>query len=89
MVDVESILAFLVGGGAIVGISFSPIGRALADRLRHGKTSLPTPELDPAVYEDLDRLRVAVNELQERADFAERMLIKPADSADSADSGAR
>lgn len=80
MVDVEGVLAitFLFGGGSLVAISFSPIGKALADRLRHGKSPLPAPELDPAVYEELDHLRTDVSELQERLDFAERLLAKPA-----------
>lgn len=79
MVDVESILAivFLFGGGSLVGISYSPIGRALADRLRHGKAPLPAPEPDPAVYEELDHLRAELSEVQERLDFAERLLAKP------------
>lgn len=80
MIDWESILAitFLFGGGSLVAISFSPIGRAIADRLRHGKSPVPAPELDPAVYEELDHLRADVSELQERVDFAERLLAKPA-----------
>ena len=79
MVDVESVLAiiFLFGGGSLVGISYSPIGKALADRVRHGKTPLPAPEVDPAVFEELDHLRAEMNEVQERLDFAERLLAKP------------
>lgn len=80
--DVEGILAiiFLFGGGALVAISFSPIGKAIADRFRHGKSPLPAPELDPAVYEELDHLRADVSELQERLDFAERLLAKTPDA---------
>ena len=80
--DVGSVLAiiFLFGGGALVAISFSPIGKAVADRLRHGRTPLPAPELDPAVYEELDHLRADMSELQERVDFAERLLAKRPDS---------
>ena len=76
MVDVESILAitFLFGGGSLVAISFSPIGKALADRVRHGKSPLLAPQLDAAVYEELDHLRADVSEVQERLDFAERLL---------------
>ena len=82
MVDVESILAitFLFGGGALVGISYSPVGKAVADRLRHGKTPLPAAEPDPALYQELDQLRAEVNEMQERLDFAERILAKPTDA---------
>ena len=59
MVDVESVLAitFLFGGGSLVGISYSPIGKAIADRVRHGKSPLPAAEPDAAVYEELDHLR--------------------------------
>lgn len=74
----EDILAIILifGGSAVVALAFSPIGRALADRLRHGKhqPQLPGAEIDPAIYDELDRLRSDVTELQERADFAERML---------------
>lgn len=82
MVDVESVLAiiFLFGGGSLVGISYSPVGRAVADRLRHGKTPLPAAEPDPAIYQELDQLRVEMNEMQERLDFAERILAKPTDA---------
>ncbi|HEY3933021.1 MAG TPA: hypothetical protein VGL65_00215 [Gemmatimonadales bacterium] len=75
----EDILAIILifGGSAAVGIAFSPIGRALADRLRHGKAiPAPSADLEPAVYDELDRLRADVSELQERLDFAERMLAK-------------
>lgn len=80
MIDVESVLAiiFLFGGGSLVGISYSPIGKAIADRVRHGKSPLPASEPDPAVYEELDHLRAELGEVQERLDFAERLLAKPA-----------
>jgi hypothetical protein len=80
--DVVPIIAiiFLFGGGALVGISYSPVGSAVADRLRHGKSPLPAPEIDPAVYEELDNLRADMSELQERLDFAERLLVKPGDA---------
>lgn len=79
VVDVEGVLAiiFLFGGGTFVGVSFSPLGRALADRLRHGKVPLETPEIDPAIYQELDQLRTEMSELQERVDFTERLLAKP------------
>ncbi|HEY4099969.1 MAG TPA: hypothetical protein VGM20_03735 [Gemmatimonadales bacterium] len=76
----EDILAIILifGGSGIVALAFSPIGRAIADRLRHGKAIPPAgPDTDPAIYDELDRLRADVSELQERLDFAERMLMKP------------
>lgn len=71
----EDILAIVLifGGGACVAISFSPVGRAIADRIR-GHTA--RVEMDPAVYEELERMRGELSELQERVDFTERLLAK-------------
>ena len=71
----EDILAIVLifGGGSAIALSFSPVGRAFADRIR-GRHSAPVP--DPAVYEELDQLRQDVTELQERVDFTERLLAK-------------
>ena len=72
----EEILAivFLFGGGTLFLLAVSPVGRALADRIRHG---VPGPVgHDPALYEELDRLRGDVAELQERMDFTERLLAQ-------------
>ena len=77
----EDILALILifGGGATVALSFSPVGRALAERIR-GRGGAPIP--DPAVYEELDQLRQDVTELQERVDFAERLLAKARETAE-------
>ncbi|HEY6947611.1 MAG TPA: hypothetical protein VI297_02245 [Gemmatimonadales bacterium] len=65
---------FLVFGGATgVGLAFSPIGRALADRIRR-RGGLTGP--DPAAQEELARLRDDVAELQERLEFTERVLAQ-------------
>jgi len=70
----EDILALVLifGGGTLVAISFSPIGRAIAERIRHGGGGPAMP--DPAVYEELDRMRQELSELHERVDFSERLL---------------
>lgn len=72
----EDILAitFLFGGGTLVLLSFSPLGKALAERIRHGKQPLPAPEIDPALYEEVDLLRAELGEIHERLDFTERLL---------------
>lgn len=74
----EQILAvtFIFGGGTLFLLAVSPVGRAFADRLRHGPQSLANPEPDHAVWDELDRLRGEMTELQERVDFAERLLAK-------------
>lgn len=69
----EDILAIILlfGGGTVVAVSFSAIGRAIADRIR-GR--LNDQEPDPRVLEELDRLRIEMGEVQERLEFTERML---------------
>lgn len=71
----EGILAItlIFGGGTLFLLSISPVGKAYAERIRsHGAV----PMQDPAVLEELDELRQDVIELQERLDFAERMLAQ-------------
>lgn len=84
----EDILALILifGGGTSIALSFSPVGRAFADRLRHGPVPIAAPDPDPAIYDELDRLRAEVNELHERVDFTERLLAsgKDADAAEGA-----
>jgi hypothetical protein len=72
--DIEGVLAitFLFGGGTLFLLSISPVGKALADRLRgHNQ-----PSHDPELLADVDALRQEVAELHERVDFAERVLMK-------------
>lgn len=73
----EEILALVLifGGGTLIAISFSPLGRALADRIRGGHGG-GEPQPDPVVYEELERMRGELAELQERVDFTERLLAK-------------
>jgi hypothetical protein len=74
----EAIMAAAVFGGGIWLLS--PIARAMSERLR------PRPDagLDPGRQDELtgqfERLQQDVLELQERLDFAERMLAKQRDS---------
>lgn len=71
----EGILAIILlfGGGAAVMISFSPIGKAIAARIRGPVESAGS---DPAVLAELDSLRHELTEVQERLDFAERLLAQ-------------
>lgn len=68
---------FLVAG--VVGVSFSPLGRALAHRLA-GTKSLPE---DVAAISEVEELRADVGavrkqleDVQERLDFVERLLAQ-------------
>jgi hypothetical protein len=78
----EDILAivFLFGGGTLAAVAFSPIGRALADRIR-GRVAGPDATADVAELRDtmtaeMQDLRQEVSELAERLDFTERLLAK-------------
>ena len=54
-------------------VAFSPVGRALAERIRGGAQVGAT---DPAVFEELEQMRQEMAELNERVDFTERLLSK-------------
>lgn len=67
----------------MIGLSVilrGPLGQAIADRVRGGATDMGS---DPRVREELDSLRLEVDELRgqlaeahERIDFAERLLAR-------------
>lgn len=67
-----------VGGFFTWMISLSPLGKAFAERLRHGPAA--SPQQGTAEREELaatvDALRQEVAELAERVDFTERLLTK-------------
>ena len=68
----EGILAiiFIFGGGTLFLLSISPVGKALAERIRgQGRA-----EADPELLAEVDALRAELAELQERVDFTERLL---------------
>jgi hypothetical protein len=65
-------ITFLFGGGTLFLLSMSPVGRALADRIR----SRNDRSQDPELLAEVDALRQEVAELHERVDFAERILMK-------------
>jgi hypothetical protein len=75
-VDPEGILAiiFIFGGGTLFLLAVSPVGKAIADRIRHGTQPLGSGGTEPEVLNELEHLRNDVTELQERVDFAERLL---------------
>jgi hypothetical protein len=87
--DIEGVLAILLlfGGGAVVAISFSPIGRAFAARIR-GQSLGDAAEVKGALAEhreslqaELDSVRHELGELGERMDFAERLLAQTREQA--------
>jgi hypothetical protein len=79
-VVVQNVLTSLIVGLTFVGIAFSPLARALGNRIMHGR--MPAPGgggEDPRVDDLMDELaatRRQMDELQERVDFAERLLAQ-------------
>jgi len=64
-----------VGGFFAWMISLSPLGKALAERLRHGPVPPGGASEDQAeLVESVEQLRREVAELAERVDFTERLL---------------
>ena len=68
-------ITFIFGGGTLFLLSISPVGKALADRIR-GRI----PSRDPELLAEVDALRAEVSELHERMDFAERLLAQRQES---------
>jgi hypothetical protein len=64
-----------VGGFFAWMISLSPLGKALAERLKHGPVPpRGTGEDNEELLESVEQLRREVAELAERVDFTERLL---------------
>jgi len=55
-------------------IALSPVGKAFAERLRHGPPTGGTSEDHAELVESVEQLRREVAELAERVDFTERLL---------------
>jgi len=66
-----------VGGFFTWLVSLSPLGKALAERVRHGPVApaAPTAEREELLAA-VDDLRREVAELAERVDFTERLLAR-------------
>ena len=64
---VIAIVVFCLGMARILR---GPVGEAVADRLRHGQRS----RTDAAVMAEVDELKTRLAEVEERLDFAERLL---------------
>jgi hypothetical protein len=69
---------FLAIGAAAVGLLFGPIGSALGRRIaglpQPGDTHAEIEEIRARVTEEVDDLRNRLGEVEERLDFAERLL---------------
>jgi len=66
-----------VGGFFAWMIALSPVGKAVAERLRHGPAASGAgPPDHTELLEAVEQLRREVAELAERVDFTERLLAK-------------
>jgi hypothetical protein len=76
----EGVLAIILifGGGTTILLSFSPVGRAFAARIRG---EVPAAGADPELRAEVEQLRHDVADLQERLDFTERVLAQRPDPA--------
>jgi len=80
----EDILAitFIFGGGAIFLVSISPIGRAIADRIRGGSKHLDAGEAgdlregQAVLFDEVERLRNELSDVREQLDFTERIIAQ-------------
>lgn len=82
----EDILAitFIFGGGSVFLLAISPIGRAIADRIRGqggagGEVLRRLQESQEVLGEELEVVRRELVDVQERLDFAERLLARGRD----------
>jgi hypothetical protein len=87
--DIEGVLAivFLFGGGTLFLLSLSPIGKAVAERIRGkgqqsnaGELRSELVEHKESLEQELEAVRREVAELAERVDFTERLLAKQRDA---------
>lgn len=84
MENVVDILAvtLLFGGGSLFLLAISPVGRAIADRIR-SRTGGPSGDLarqlqdaQLALLDELEAVRQELSEVQERLDFTERLVVR-------------
>ena len=77
----EDIVAIIMvfGTGMLGVIAFSPIGKAIAERVRGRKLDGPGNEDLEELRDHLQSLQQQVGELAERQDFAERLLAQARD----------
>jgi len=81
----ELAIFFIFGGGAAFLLAVSPIGRAIADRIRGRGVGGAEDrirflqESNDSTLEELDNMRHEIVDLQERVDFTERLIAKNRD----------
>lgn len=77
-------ILLVLGFSGLFLLSWTPFGRALAERLRarsHGAGGDDVRALREELQGALQQLRLEMGELSERVDFAERLLAKQGEAA--------
>ena len=75
-------VTLIFGGGGLFLLSLSPVGRAVADRIRGRGAGLGDERIrdlldgHDAMLDEMETMRTDVADLQERLDFTERLLTK-------------
>ena len=83
----EDIIAItlIFGGGTLFALSVSPIGRAIASRIRgeggSGSEVERLRETQLSLMDDLESVHQELTDVQERVDFTERLLAQHRDAA--------
>jgi hypothetical protein len=72
-------VAMFLTVGAVL-IFRGPIGRALAERIAGRVPAGGDPHTDEALRTEMEEMRFRLTELEERVDFAERMLARGRDT---------
>ena len=76
---IRDVITSIITGVVILGVAFSPIGKALAHRLMHGKAPRQPELADPRVDDlsgEVAILREQLEAMQDRLDFTERLLAQ-------------
>jgi hypothetical protein len=77
---VRDVLTSIITGVVILGVAFSPVGKALAHRIMHGKPPKEVPVMDDPRVDDLTgevaALRDQLDAALDRLDFTERLLAQ-------------
>lgn len=72
-------VVLLFGGGSVFLLAISPVGRAIAHRIGGAGSPHDVQQLREGqirLVEDLEAVRQELTDVQERLDFAERILAK-------------
>jgi hypothetical protein len=82
---IGNVLSSIITGVVILGVAFSPIGRAIAHRIMHGRPPRGVAVTDDPRVDDLSgevaSLREQLDTALDRLDFAERMLSQAREKA--------